>query len=404
MARPRDRASSDAAGGDARRALRRGPSGCVAPGRAPPRRACRRRRRASRSNILRGDYAGSARCAACHAEIYRGLAELADAPHDAAAGGRARSARAPFDGADVPLQGRHARGSSRSDGARFVELTSAQRRRPPLSRHARHRRALPRGLRRRRGRRRAGDTARERELLLPVSYVFETRELPSQGLLGAGRRSGPGCARAASGTRPASSATTRSRTSTTSVGRARAGPGAPGYQGEVVDRLLPRERRWRFEVGADGERALARRGRRRGRGRRRDAAARRRRPARGARRAASASCARASRRATSSRSASAARPATAAAASTSHDPRVLPDFAPRSAFLSARPEAARRRGDARRAGQPRLRALPPGAVLALPVHLGGRAAARRQARAAARSPRARRATSCSAAARARCRA
>ena len=72
----------------------------------------------------------------------------------------------------------------------------------------------------------------------------------------------------------------------------------------------------------------------------------------------------------------------------------------------ARPEVARTdgRGDARRADQPRLRPLPPGAVLALSVHVGRGTAARRQRRAAARSPRARRATSCSAAARARCRA
>ena len=37
-----------------------------------------------------------------------------------------------------------------------------------------------------------------------------------------------------------------------------AGPGAPSYQGTVVDRLLPRERRWRLDVdpGGGGERAL----------------------------------------------------------------------------------------------------------------------------------------------------
>ena len=62
-----------------------------------------------------------------------------------------------------------------------------------------------------------------------------------------------------------------------------AGPGAPGYQGAVVDRLLPRERRWRCDV--DRRRrggAARRRGRRGGRGRG-HAAARRRRSARRAR-------------------------------------------------------------------------------------------------------------------------
>ena len=60
------------------------------------------------------------------------------------------------------------------------------------------------------------------------------------------------------------------------------------------------------------------------------------------------------------------------------DPRVHPDFAPRSPFLQARPRGGRRH-HARRAGQPRLRALPPGAVLALSVHVGRGGAARRQA-------------------------
>ena len=34
------------------------------------------------------------------------------------------------------------------------------------------------------------------------------------------------------------------------------GPGAPVYQGTVVDHLLPRERRWRLDVDAGGEPAL----------------------------------------------------------------------------------------------------------------------------------------------------
>ena len=103
------------------------------------------------------------------------------------------------------------------------------------------------------------------------------------------------------------------------------GPGAPGYQGEVVDRLLPRERRWRFEIA--GRRGTGARRRRRGRGRggRRESRGRCRRATGAARcRAASASCAPGSARATSSRSASAARRAMAAAASTSPRPGCCP--------------------------------------------------------------------------------
>ena len=85
--------------------------------------------------------------------------------------------------------------------------------------------------------------------------MFETRVVPLQGLLGDGRRA----ARAARGRRlerdlhllPQHGAVLRRP-------RRAAGPGAPAYQGEVVDPLLPRERRWRYEVGRGRAAALRR--------------------------------------------------------------------------------------------------------------------------------------------------
>ena len=59
---------------------------------------------------------------------------------------------------------------------------------------------------------------------------------------------------------------------------------------------------------------------------------------------------------------------------------MRPDFVPRSPFLRVRPPPRRGRADARRGDQPHLRALPPGALLALSVHLGGRRAPRRTGR------------------------
>ena len=154
---------------------------------------------------------------------------------------------------------------------------------------------------------------------------------------------------------------------------------APGYQGEVVDKLLPPDRRFRFEVAA-AARGAGRRGRRRGDGRRRNAGGRRARaPAEALKRGIH-----------ELRARFAARHFVEVGigceachgGSREHadDPRVLPDFAPRSAFLEARPEVARTDGEVTRAERINraLRPLPPGAVLALPVHLGGGTAARRQ--------------------------
>ena len=145
----------------------------------------------------------------------------------------------------------------------------------------------------------------------------------------------------------------------------------------MVDRLLPRERRWRYEVGADGDAPL-------------------RTPSPPRSRAVGGTPPRDGRRST--RRAGARHPRAAVPLRRAqlrrdrHRLRGVPRRQPRARRRSARAPRLRaaqrvparaagggRRRDARRAGEPRLRALPPGSVLALSVHLGGGGAARRQA-------------------------
>ena len=93
-----------------------------------------------------------------------------------------------------------------------------------------------------------------RELLLPVSYVFETNSLRLKGysvLVGErpGLRAGGVWSQTCifcHNTVPYFDA----------LWGELAGRGAPAYQGTVVDKLLPPERRWRLAVDAGGEAAL----------------------------------------------------------------------------------------------------------------------------------------------------
>jgi hypothetical protein len=74
-----------------------------------------------RSNILRADYAGSARCAGCHADI---TAAWRNAPmHLMTRLPAGAHIRAPFDGATFRFKDDTAR-LTEKDGVRFVELTS----------------------------------------------------------------------------------------------------------------------------------------------------------------------------------------------------------------------------------------------------------------------------------------
>ena len=297
-----------------------------------------------RSNILRADYAGSARCASCHAEI---TAAWQDAPmHLMTRLPEGARIRAPFDGTTFRFKDDSARLTAK-DGARFVELTSAS--------GGRHLYRVTRVIG---GRYRedfagveVGAPDGERELLLPISYVFETKSFRLKGYsvlvterpgLHAGGVWNQTCV-FCHNTVPYfddvwgalyDQSGTRSR--------------APGYQGEVVDKLLPPDRRFRFDVAGDGALVDAI-----------DAEV----TAVGG---------------TPSGPVGGGRPDEALkhgihelrarfaarhfvevgigceachGGSRQHvdDPRVLPDFAPRSAFLEARPEVARTDGEVTRA-------------------------------------------------------
>jgi predicted CXXCH cytochrome family protein len=137
------------------------------------------------------------------------------------------------------------------DGARYVDLTSAH--------YGDHRYRVTRVIGGRYREDFAGvgvGGADARELLLPVSYVFETRSYRLKGYsvlvnerpgLRAGGVWSETCV-FCHNTVPYFDA----------LWGELAGPGAPVYQGTVVDKLLPRERRWRLDVdaGGGGEAAL----------------------------------------------------------------------------------------------------------------------------------------------------
>jgi predicted CXXCH cytochrome family protein len=212
-----------------------------------------------RSNILRADYAGSERCAGCHADIYAAwrtspMHEMTRIPEGA-------QVRAPFDGTTFTFNGDRAH-FSQDGGERFVDLHS--------STAGDHRYRVTRVIG---GRYRedfagvevgapgdaggiAGDASAGRELVLPASYVFETKSFRLKGYsvlvterphLRAGGVWNQTCV-FCHNTVPYFDSTWG----------ALYGRGAPGYQGEVVDRLLPSGRRFRFAAaGEGGARALA---------------------------------------------------------------------------------------------------------------------------------------------------
>jgi predicted CXXCH cytochrome family protein len=201
------------------------------------------------SNILRDDYAGSESCARCHADIYS--AWRSSPMHLMTRVPAGAAIHAPFEsgsGAMFRFKEDAARLVDR-DGARYVELTSAQ--------FGDHRYRITRVIG---GRYREDFAGVEvgggdpRELLLPVSYVFETRSFRLKGysvLVGErpGLRAGGVWSETCifcHNTVPYFDA----------LWGELAGPGAPSYQGTVVDKLLPRERRWRYDVGAGAEGAL----------------------------------------------------------------------------------------------------------------------------------------------------
>jgi predicted CXXCH cytochrome family protein len=335
------------------------------------------------SNILRADYAGSERCAGCHAEI---TAAWRDAPmHLMTRLPEQARIRAPFDGTTFRFKDDAARMTER-DGARFVELTS-----PAGGVH------LYRVTRVIGGRYREdfagvevgaaappGSSSSESELILPISYVFETKSFRLKGYsvlvterpgLHAGGVWNQTCVfchntvpyfddvwgalydqPGTPGGSPDPPATTATRAAKADLGGdhgpGRAEPrrrdrGAPGYQGEVVDKLLPPERRFHFEVAAGGAQALV------------DAVDAEVTAVGGTPVSGAGPKAALERGIHELRARFAARHFVEVGigceachgGSRAHadDPRVLPDFAPRSPFLEARPEAARADGEVTRA-------------------------------------------------------
>ncbi|HMF39928.1 MAG TPA: cytochrome c3 family protein [Polyangia bacterium] len=208
----------------------------------------------TRSNILRSDYAGSESCARCHADIYAAWRGSPMHLMTRLPAGEAVRVHTPFGGGDgAPASTFRFKDDTarlyEHDGARYVDLASSQ--------FGDHRYRVTRVIG---GRYREDFAGVEeggsdpRELLLPVSYVFETRSFRLKGYsvlvnerpgLRAGGVWSETCV-FCHNTVPYFDA----------LWGELAGPGAPVYQGTVVDHLLPRERRWRLDVDADGEPAM----------------------------------------------------------------------------------------------------------------------------------------------------
>jgi predicted CXXCH cytochrome family protein len=201
------------------------------------------------SNIVRADYAGSARCAPCHADIYSAWAR--SPMHRMTRLPEGADVRAPFDGRDVRFKDDTA-SLTELGGSRFVRLASARfgdhiyrvtrviggryredfagvevpgpaRSSPPPS-------SSPAGP----------------ELILPLSYVFETRSFRLKGYsVMVGERPG---LRAGGVWTETCVFCHNTNPLFDSMWGALYGRGAPAYQGETVDHLLPPSRSWSLEV------------------------------------------------------------------------------------------------------------------------------------------------------------
>jgi predicted CXXCH cytochrome family protein len=207
--------------------------------------------RAITSNMVRADYVGSAVCEGCHAEIYAAwqhspMREMTRLPEGA-------RIRAPFDGREFRFKDDSARFEQRGD-ARFVRIASRQ-----FGDHlyrvtrvigGRYREdyagvevaamdgpaALPD--------QRLGD--RRAELILPVSFIFETASFRLKGYsVMVGERPG---LRAGGVWNQTCVFCHNTNPAFDSTWGELFGADAPGYQGQMVDRLLPPERRFSFEV------------------------------------------------------------------------------------------------------------------------------------------------------------
>jgi predicted CXXCH cytochrome family protein len=198
--------------------------------------------RTVRSNVARGDYAGSAVCAGCHADV---ASSWAHSPmHRMTRDARGAEVRAPFDGTRWSFEA-DAVTLEQRDGERFVRIESAG---GGATKTYRVTRVIG-------GRTRedfAGvDVAGGRdEMVLPVSFVFATKALRYKGYSvmvheRSTLRAGPVWSRTC----------IFCHNTVPEMDRllgALAGGRAPAYQGEQVDRWLPAERRSRVRVTDDG--------------------------------------------------------------------------------------------------------------------------------------------------------
>lgn len=204
------------------------------------------------SNILRRDYAGSETCAPCHAEpfaAWRGspMHLMTRLPAEAAI-------RAPFDGTTFRFKEDSAQLTQRGDG-RFVRISS----RAFGDRVYRVTRVI--GGRYREdfagvevGGEAGGAPDGRDELILPLSYVFEDRAFRLKGYsVLVGERPG---LRAGGVWNQTCIFCHNTTPYFDSLWGTLHGPGAPGYQGETVDRLLPVERRWRYAIAPGQEAAF----------------------------------------------------------------------------------------------------------------------------------------------------
>ncbi|MDB4983658.1 MAG: hypothetical protein JWM82_4410, partial [Myxococcales bacterium] len=192
------------------------------------------------SNIVRADYAGSQACAACHRQLFETWKR--SPMHLMTRDPATATIRAPFDGRTFTFMGDTAR-LDQHDGARFMSLTSAA-----FGDHTYRITRIIGGHHREdfAGVETGAAGGAGDELLLPVSYVFESSALRLKGYsVMVGERSGLRAGGVWSQTCVFCHNTVPLFDATWG---ALYGHGAPGYQGEVVDRLLPPERRFRFEI------------------------------------------------------------------------------------------------------------------------------------------------------------
>lgn len=199
------------------------------------------------SNILRKDYAGSAACAPCHADI---TALWEKSPmHRMTRLPESAEIRAPFDGREFRFKDDVARFEQVGE-ARFVRLLSAAR--------GQHVYRVTKVIGGRYREDFAGvevastDPAApvigdpHAELILPASYVFQTASFRLKGYsVMVGTRPGM---RAGGVWNETCIFCHNTIPYFDDLWGALAGPGGPRYQGEVVDRVLPEARRMRYAV------------------------------------------------------------------------------------------------------------------------------------------------------------